>query len=127
MTEEEIIASGKAAFQAVYSGVIPVPEDVAPGSFGDLNLKLFHEVWADARLSQRDKRLAVLGILAGRGADPSLFAIHARSALRNKELTPDELRTLMRVFCYYAGAPAAATLYVRLEALLKETDEGENA
>jgi 4-carboxymuconolactone decarboxylase len=127
MTEDEIIASGKAAFQAAYGGVIPVPETVPPGSFGELNLKLFHEVWADDRLSQRDKRLAVLGVLAGRGADPSLFAIHARSALRNKELTPEALRTLMRVFCYYAGAPAASALYLALEKLLAETNEGETA
>ena len=90
-------------------------------------MKMFHEIWGDERLSFRDKRLLVIGILAGRGADPSLFTIHARSALRNRELSAEELRAVMPVAVYYAGAPNASPMFLAAEKLLAETQEGKEA
>jgi 4-carboxymuconolactone decarboxylase len=127
MTEEEIVAHGQEVFEKCYSGIVPVPQNVPPGSFGELNLKMFHEIWGDERLSFRDKRLLVIGILAGRGADPSLFTIHARSALRNRELSAEELRAIMPVALYYAGAPNASPIFLAAEKLLAETNEGKDA
>jgi alkylhydroperoxidase/carboxymuconolactone decarboxylase family protein YurZ len=125
MTEEEIIEHGREMFEKCYNGVIPLPGPVAPDSFGELNLKLFHEVWGDDRLSFRDKRLIVIGVMGGRAGSPEMFAIHARSALKNGELTVDELRASMKVLLNYAGAPATSPLYLALEKIIKET-EGES-
>lgn len=122
MTEEEIIAHGREMFVKCYNGVIPLPGPVEPASFGELNLKLFHEVWGDERLSFRDKRLLVIGVIGGRTGSPDMFAIHARSALKNGELTVDELRASMKVLLNYAGAPATSPLYLALENIIKERE-----
>jgi len=86
MTEEEMIARGKEIFEECYGGVIPLPEEIDPKGYSGLSMKMFNDVWGDGRLSFREKRLVVLGALAGLGADPSLFEIHAKSALGNGEL-----------------------------------------
>lgn len=118
MTEDEMIQHGKQMFDKSYNGVVPVPTGVTPTNFGGFNLKLFHEVWGDERLSFRDRRVLILGILVGSGADPQLFEIHVKSALRNGELTVEELRSMMHTAVYYAGVPKAALLYLRLEQVL---------
>jgi 4-carboxymuconolactone decarboxylase len=127
MTEEEIIAEGKKVFEKCYNGVVPLPQQLPAKSFGELNMKLFREIWGDDTLSFREKRLVVMGILAGRNADPSLFTIHARSALRNRELNAAELRAIMPLFLMYSGAPSASTMFMAAEKLLAETKEGETA
>lgn len=66
MIEKEIIEHGREMFVKCYNGIIPLPGPVEPDSFGELNLKLFHEVWGDDRLSFRDKRLIVIGVMGGR-------------------------------------------------------------
>lgn len=127
MTEEEIIARGKEYFVKCYSGIVPLPEDISPKSFGELNMKIFNEVWGEDALSFRDKRLLVLGLLAGKGSDSALFTIHARSALRNKEISAAELRAAISVMLYYAGAPNATAYFISLEKLLAETNNGDTA
>jgi 4-carboxymuconolactone decarboxylase len=127
MTEEEIIELGKEVFKKCYSGIVPVPQNLPKKSFGELNMKMFYEIWGDDTLSFREKRLVVMGILAGRNADPSLFTIHARSALRNKELNAAELRSIMPIFLMYSGAPSASTMFLAAEKLLAETNQGETA
>jgi 4-carboxymuconolactone decarboxylase len=127
VTEEEMIARGKELFQKCYNGVIPLPENLPPKSFGELNMKLINEIWGDERMSFRDKRLVVLGIIAGKGADPSLFQIHARAALRNREITTEELRFLLQIAIYYAGSPHASPLFLATEKMLAETNDGRDA
>ena len=127
MNEEEIIERGKEVFQKCYSGIVPVPQNLPAKSFGELNMKLFYEIWGDETLSFREKRLVIMGILAGRNADPSLFTIHARSALRNRELNAAELRSVMPILLMYSGAPSASMMFMAAEKLLAETGEGETA
>ena len=64
--------------------------------------------------------LLVLGALAGLGADPAMFEIHARSALRNGELTPDELRAVIIMAMPYVGQPQASPLFLTVERILEE-------
>lgn len=120
MTEEEIIAHGKEMFVKCYNGVIPLPSEIEPNSFGELNMKLFHEVWGDDRLSFRDKRLIIMGVMGGRAASPDMFTIHAKSALKNGELTVEEMRCAMKVLLNYAGAPATSPLFMALEKIARE-------
>jgi len=83
-------------------------------------MKMFNDFWGDGRLSFRDKRLVVLGILAGMGADPSLFTIHARSALRNGEMSADEARAVVLMALPYVGFAQASPIFMAVEALLAE-------
>lgn len=122
MTEDEIIEHGKEMFAKCYNGVIPVPTEIGPNSFGELNMKLFHEIWGDERLSFRDKRLIIIGVMGGRAASPDMFSIHVKSALKNGELSADELRCAMKVVFNYAGAPATSPLYLAMEMAVREME-----
>jgi 4-carboxymuconolactone decarboxylase len=125
MTEEEMIDRGKEVFERCYGGVIPLPQEIDPRGYSGLSMKMFNDIWGDERLPFRDKRLVVLGALAGLGADPSLFEIHAKSALRNGELTADELRAVILMATPYVGQPNASPLYLALEKLIAEQPEAQ--
>jgi 4-carboxymuconolactone decarboxylase len=127
MTEDEMIARGKAMFEQCYSGVVPMPPNVDAKSYAGMSMKMFNDFWGDERLSFREKRMIVMGALAGRGADPSLFEIHARSALRNGEMTAEELRAVVLMTLPYVGYPSASPIYVAMEKLIAETDGGKTA
>jgi alkylhydroperoxidase/carboxymuconolactone decarboxylase family protein YurZ len=85
-----------------------------------MTMKMFNDFWGDGRLSFREKRLVVLGILAGSGADPSLFTIHAKSALRNGEMSADEARAVVLMALPYIGFPKASPIFVATETLIAE-------
>lgn len=118
MTEDEMIQRGTELFQQCYNGVIPTPKDIDPRAYSGMSMKMFNDFWGDGRLSFRDKRLVVMGVLAGKASDPSLFEIHAKSALRNGELTADELRAVVLMTLPYVGYPSASPIYLKVEALI---------
>jgi len=122
MTEEEMIARGKQVFEACYGGVVPLPPEIEPKGYTGMSMKMFNDFWGDERLSFREKRLVVLGVLAGQGADPSLFEIHARSALGNAELSTDELRAVILMTLPYVGYPHASPLFLASEKLIAERE-----
>ena len=119
MDETEMIARGKEVFEECYRGVVPLPE-VDPRAFSGMTMKMFADFWGDGRLSFREKRLIVLGVLAGMGADSSLFTIHAKSALRNGELSAEDLRAVVLMALPYVGYPNASPLFVATETMLAE-------
>ncbi len=121
MDETEKISRGMEVFEECYHGVVPLPE-VDPQGYTGMTMKMFADFWGDGRLSFRDKRLVVLGVLAGMGADPSLFTIHAKSALRNGELSAADLRAVILMALPYVGYPNASPLFVASEALLAEEE-----
>jgi len=120
MTEEEMIASGMKLFEQCYGGIVPVPASVDAKAYSGMTMKMFHDFWGDKRLSQRDKRLIVMGVVAGLGADASLFTIHAKSALQNEEITADELRAVILMMLPYVGFPRASPLFVASEKIIAE-------
>jgi 4-carboxymuconolactone decarboxylase len=123
MTEDEIIESGKVLFNKCYSGIVPLPATIDPEGYSGITMKMFHDTWGDERLSFREKRLVVLGVLTGLGADPSLFTIHAKSALKNGEILPEELRSVILMALPYAGYPRVTPFFLASEKLLAEQDE----
>jgi 4-carboxymuconolactone decarboxylase len=123
MDEREMIARGVEVFEECYGGVVPLPE-VDPTGYTGMTMKMFSDFWGDDRLSLRDKRLVVLGALAGMGADSSLFTIHARSALRNGELSAEDLRAVVLMTLPYVGYPNASPIFVATETMLAE-EQGE--
>jgi 4-carboxymuconolactone decarboxylase len=124
VTEEEMIARGREMFDRCYGGEIPAPRKIDPKGYWGMSMKMFNDFWGDERLSFREKRLVVMGVLAGRGGDPSAFLTHARSAFRNGEMSPDDLRAVILMTLPYAGYPNASPLWFAAEKLIAELAEG---
>jgi 4-carboxymuconolactone decarboxylase len=119
MDEDEMISRGMEVFEECYRGVVPMPA-VDAREFSGMTMKMFNDFWGDGRLSFREKRLIVLGVLAGSGADPSLFTTHTKSALRNGEMTADEARAVVLMALPYVGFPKASPIFVATEMLIAE-------
>lgn len=77
---------------------------------------LFGEIWQRPGLSDRDRRLLLIGLLAGSGAH-DVLDIQVPAAHRNGELDDDALREIVIFVCHYAGWPVGA----RLNTLVEET------
>ena len=109
MADSERRARGEEMIKKVYAGdVIVPPEGAMP--FADVMLEqLFAEVWTQPHLPMRDKRLILMGIIAEKG-EHETFGIQAKAALKNGELTPEQLLESMMMIAQYAGYPRAAGL-----------------
>jgi 4-carboxymuconolactone decarboxylase len=119
MNDEERLALGLENVKKVYGDVLSMPEKFDEQGFIGYSLRtLFGDIYARSGLSLRDRRLIILGALAGLGADPSLFEIHLRSALGNGELNADELREVIMTILPYAGYPKTSPLYALTEKCL---------
>jgi 4-carboxymuconolactone decarboxylase len=120
MNDAERLETGKQNARQCYADLLPVP-DGEPDYFQRLTLTtLFAEVWPRPGLGFREKRIAILGALAGSGADPSVFEIHVRSALANGEISGDELREIIVLMVQYCGYPKATPLYQVVERCIAE-------
>ncbi len=131
MADSERRARGLEMINNVYAGDV-----VTPGEgyvFTDIMLEqLFAEVWTRDVLSIRDRRLLMLGIIAEKG-ETMTFGIQAKAALKNGELTAEQLRELLLMIAQYAGYPRAASMLEPLESAIAEvskeesgTDEGDS-
>jgi 4-carboxymuconolactone decarboxylase len=109
MADSQRRARGAEMLKRVYAGDVNVPPAGA-SAFADLMLEqLFAEVWTREALSIRDRRLIIMGIIAEKG-EKDTFQIQARSALKNGELTPEQLREVVIQVAQYAGYPRAAAI-----------------
>jgi 4-carboxymuconolactone decarboxylase len=106
-------------FNEVYCGDLPVPPEGALEFFDIMIEQLFSEVWTRPALSQRDRRLVTMGVIAALG-ERDTFAIQVRSALKNEELTPVQCRELLIHLAPYAGYPRAAGLLLEVEKVIGE-------
>jgi 4-carboxymuconolactone decarboxylase len=77
---------------------------------------LFGDIWHRPGLSDRDRRLLLIGLLAGTGAD-DVLGIQVPAAHANGELDDEALREIVVFLCHYAGWPVGA----RLDSLVEET------
>jgi 4-carboxymuconolactone decarboxylase len=105
----------------VYAGdVVSPPEG---NLFTDIMLEqLFAEVWSRDVLSIRDRRILLLGIIAEKG-EAMTFGIQVKAALKNGELSPEEIREFMLMIAQYAGYPRAAALVGLIETQIAEFEE----
>lgn len=78
---------------------------------------LFGEVWAEGKLSVRDRRLVLIGLAAGSGLE-DVAGLQLDAAVRLGELDADDLRTLVVFLAHYAGWPRAAKLNTTVEDLI---------
>ncbi len=75
---------------------------------------LFGDVWNRPGLSDRDRRLLLIGLLAGKG-DADVLGIQVPAALANDELDAQALREIVIMVCHYAGWPDGAKLNAVVE------------
>jgi 4-carboxymuconolactone decarboxylase len=77
---------------------------------------LFGDVWQRSGLSDRDRRLLLIGLLAGKGyAD--VLGIQVPAAHAAGELDDAALREVVIMVCHYAGWPDGA----RLNSIVEDT------
>ena len=112
-------ARGLEMMKKVYAGDVPVPPEGA-SPFADIMLEqVFAEVWTRAALSVRDRRLLIMGVIACMG-ESMTWGIQAKAALKNGELTPEQLREALIQLAQYAGYPRAAGLMAVTEQTIAE-------
>lgn len=70
---------------------------------------LFADIWSRPGLSDRDRRLLLIGVLAGQGA-ADVLGIQIPAAHANGELDDEELREIVVFLSHYAGWPNGARL-----------------
>jgi len=121
MADEDRRERGLAKFNEVYCGDLPVPPAGAMPFFDTMIEQLFGEVWTREALSLRDRRLVTMGVIAALG-ERDTFLIQVRSAVKNGELTPEQVREIVMHLAHYAGYPRAAGLLGPVEALLRELE-----
>ena len=123
MSDAERRERGAKKMTEVYAGDVAVPPEGA-SDFADLMLKqLFAEVPDHDVLVElaavRDRRLLIMGVIAGMG-ESMTWKIQAKSALKNGELSPEQLREVLIQLAQYAGYPRVAGLIGVTEEAIRE-------
>jgi len=77
---------------------------------------LFADIWNRPGLSDRDRRLLLIGLLAGTGAH-DVLTIQVPAALSSGDLDAEVLREIVIFLSHYAGWPIGA----RLNGLVEDT------
>jgi 4-carboxymuconolactone decarboxylase len=77
---------------------------------------LFGEIWQRPGLSDRDRRLLLIGMLCTHGAQ-DVLSIQIPAAFRAGELDEAALREIVILACHYAGWPVGA----RINSLVEDT------
>jgi len=77
---------------------------------------LFGDIWQRPGLSDRDRRLLLIGMLSATGA-ADVLGIQVPAAFANGELDEQALREIVIFVCHYSGWPQGA----RLNAVVEET------
>jgi 4-carboxymuconolactone decarboxylase len=109
MSDSERRKKGEETIAQVYAGDVVVPPEGA-SAFADIMLEqLFAEVWTREALSMRDRRLLLLGAIAALG-EQMTFGIQSKAAIKNGELTAEQLREVLIFLVHYVGYPRAAGL-----------------
>ena len=108
MASSERRERGLEMIKNVYAGDVVTP--LEGNAFTDTMLvQLFAEVWSRDVLSIRDRRILLLGIIAEKG-EAMTFGIQVKAALKNGELSPEEIREFTLMIEQYAGYPRSAAL-----------------
>jgi len=115
---------GEETIRKVYAGDVVVPPEGA-SAFADVMLEqVFAEVWTREALSVRDRRLLIMGVIACMG-ESMTWGIQAKAALKNGELTPEQLREALIQLAQYAGYPRAAGLMGVTEQTIAEFEKSK--
>ena len=109
MADAERRKRGEETIKKIYAGDVIVPPEGA-SAFADVMLEqLFAETWNRGGLSVRDRRLLIMGVIAALG-EKDTWKIQVRSALKNGELTEEQVHEATIMLAQYAGYPRTAGL-----------------
>lgn len=90
----------------------------SPGDFFGITADhLFAEIWTRGHLTNRDRRLLLLGAVMGAG-DFDVVGLQVETAYRQGELDADQLREIVIFLAHYVGWPRGAKLNALVEDLL---------
>lgn len=113
-TPEQRRARGLARMSEVYGWEF---QD-GPGDFFALTADhLFAEIWSRPGLDVAQRRLLLIGMLAGQGRH-DVLGIQLEAALGSGELDAEALREIVVFLCHYAGWPVGATMNTQVEEIL---------
>ena len=125
---EERWERGRKMMEKVYAGdVVTPPRGAMP--FTDIMLEqVFAEVWSrEDVLGIAERRLLLLGAAAAIG-ERDIWRIQTKAAVKNGELTPDQVRECLIHLAQYVGYPRVSGLVTLTEGMLaevaKEMEEG---
>lgn len=120
MSDSDRRERGAKMMEKVYAGDVVVPPEGA-SDFVDIMLRgVFAEVWTrEDKLSVRDRRLLIMGVIAALG-ESMTWKIQVKSALKNGELTPEQVRETLVQLAQYAGYPRTAGLIGATEEAIRE-------
>lgn len=108
---------GLERMEEVYGFDMTDPGDGEGGDFfGYTADHLFADIWNRPGLSDRDRRLLLVGLLTGTGAH-DVLTIQVPAALSSGDLDADALREIVVFLSHYAGWPNGA----RLNSLVEDT------
>lgn len=103
----EARARGVAKMNEVYGWELPTN---VPGDFFAVTADhLFADIWTRPGLSQRDRRLLLLGAITAQGQS-DVAKIQINAALHNKELDEHQVEEAAIFLCHYVGWPLATGL-----------------
>ena len=122
MSDEERRQKGLAKFKEVYGNNVPAPPAGASDFFDTMIKQVFAEVWTRGELSQRDRRLVIMGAIAAMG-EHETFGLQVRSAISAGELTPAQVREMLIQLAQYVGYPRVAGILPLTEKVLTEMSE----
>jgi len=80
---------------------------------------LFADIWSRPGLDTKERRLLLVGMLAGQGAT-DVLEIQLGAAYRKGELDAEGLREIVVFLAHYAGWPVAARLNNVVETILSQ-------
>ena len=110
---------GAEVMTKVYAGDVPVPPE-GQSAFADLMLEqLFAEIWTREALPMRDRRLLIMGVIAALG-ETMTWKFQVKAALKNGELTVEQIREALIHLAQYAGYPRVAGLLGVTEEAIQE-------
>ena len=89
-----------------------------PGDFFGYTVDhLFAEIWNRPGLSNRDRRLLLVGLCIGSGQE-DVLDIQIPAAMGNGELDDEQLREIVIFMAHYAGWPRGARMNNQVEAII---------
>jgi 4-carboxymuconolactone decarboxylase len=115
-TPEELRARALAKMQEVYGWEFG---DDTSDFFGYTADHLFADIWSREGLTQEQRRLLLIGMLAGQGK-MDVLNLQLDVALRVGDLTGDELREIAIFMCHYAGWPTGSAMHTTIEGMLSK-------
>ena len=87
---------------------------------------LFADIWQRPGLTDRDRRLLLIGLLAGSGQH-DVLGIQVPAALKAGELDADALREIVIMVCHYGGWPHGARLNALVEDAIGKHERSQGA